>query len=286
MGLMEIPTATLDTKYTPKRKLDIVVSMFKENPGDVAKQLRKLKKSKALRGRELNFVIYVKSPDADITVIKSATGASLVEKIVNRGREGGTYLHHIIDKWDDLAEHTIFAQGDFHGFDHIYARLEDYFVPETGMLSLGFGHASCSCENCKDPWTSDDVWTRVPEIYSAVYEELCPPSKILLSYAGQFVVSARRIRGTEKRIYEHLKRILESDMEHWIHSDSRSSKFKLDQPDNPVFGHTLERSWMIMFKCANPILATTCPKLDQRRGAGDADDSCQCLDSAPASLNQ
>jgi hypothetical protein len=35
----------------------------------------------------------------------------------NVGREGGTYIKHIIDNYDNLSEHTAFLQG--HPFDHI-----------------------------------------------------------------------------------------------------------------------------------------------------------------------
>ncbi|RPA81075.1 TPT-domain-containing protein [Ascobolus immersus RN42] len=264
--------------YIPKRDLDIVMAMHHENVDTVAKQLKELKELKAFSGLKPHVIIYVKDGKETLDKIKEKTGADEVLDLVNRGREGGTYLTHIINRFDDVAKHTLFVQAEPHDFSKIKRRLEDYFKPEkTGMLSVGFGHASCSCDHCEDPWGGRDIWTRVPEIFSAVYGELCPPSKILLSYAGQFVASAKRIRAGEKHTYQHLKEVLESDTDHWIHGDPRAGRFN-DSPSAPFFGHSLERSWMIIMRCAEPRLADTCPRLSDVRAAGDADDKCQCLD--------
>jgi DNA-directed RNA polymerase subunit F len=41
-----------------------------------------------------------------------------IVKLENLGREGGTYLYHIIQNYDNLDEHTIFIQGN--PIDHIW----------------------------------------------------------------------------------------------------------------------------------------------------------------------
>lgn len=263
--------------YRGGRKFDIVVSMYQENQTKIAEELKEIKNLPPLQGLEPNIIIYVKDQDVDAEALKEAVGADVVKIIPNKGREGGTYLAHILDEWDNLATHTLFLQGDIHMFPQLSTRITDYFFPGTGVLSLGFGYSSCSCDNCQDDWGGDDVWYRVPEVYSAVTGELCPASKILMSYGGQFITSSNRIRSTEKHVYEHIKQLLESDMEHWIHEDSKTGKFN-DKVDNPYFGHTLERSWMILFQCFDPGLSATCPKLDSRRGPDDTDDTCQCVD--------
>lgn len=263
--------------YQPKRKFDIVVSMYRENQTKIAEELKEIRDLSPLRGLEPNIIIYVKDQQADAVAIKKKTGANVVNIIQNRGREGGTYLSHILDEWDNLAAHTLFLQGDIHKFPQLKKRITDYFVPRTGVLSLGFGYSTCSCDNCQDAWGGDDVWYRVPEVYSAVTGELCPTSKILMSYGGQFIVSATRIRSTKKQVYEHMKRLLESDKDHWIHEDSKMDRFN-DRPDNPYFGHTLERSWMILFQCSDPGLSSSCPVLNTRRQPGDTDETCQCID--------
>lgn len=35
-----------------------------------------------------------------------------VRRLANRGREAATYLHHLTTRWDQLAETTVFCQGD------------------------------------------------------------------------------------------------------------------------------------------------------------------------------
>lgn len=272
-----VPAKLTQLAYLGGRRFDIVISMYQENQTQIAEELREIKNLPPLQGLEPNIIIYVKDQDANLEALKEAAGADVVKIIPNRGREGGTYLTHILDDWDNLATHTLFLQGDIHMLSQLKARITDYFVPQTGVLSLGFGYSSCSCDNCQDDWGGDDVWYRVPEVYSAVTGELCPTSKILMSYGGQFIVSSSRIQLTEKHVYEHIKQLLESDKEHWIHEDPKMGRFN-DRVNNPYFGHTLERSWMILFQCFDPRLSVTCPKLDTRRGSDDTDETCQCVD--------
>ena len=163
-------------------------------------------------------------------------------------------------------------------------RINEFFVPETGMLSLGFGHNTCSCENCSDASGRGTVWNRIPQIYSAVYGELCPTDEdILLGFQGQFIVSAARIRGNTRRMYKHLLDLLVSNAKHWIHKDVRDEKIFSDDASDPYFGHQVERSWMLIFQCADPKLANTCSRLGMKRGgeAGKEVDSCQCVDAPP-----
>lgn len=273
---VETPGANL-AGYQPRGKFDIVISMYWENQTKVAEAIREIKELAPLQGLDPNVIIYIKDQDADVEAIKWGTGADVVKIIPNRGREGGTYLSHILSEWNNLAAHTLFLQGDIHNFEKIKNRITDYFVPTTGTLPLGFGYTVCECNECRDSWGGDEVWYRVPEVYSAATGELCPNSGILVSYGGQFIVSANRIRSTKKQVYQYIQQLLESDSDHWIHEDSRMDRFN-DKPDNPYFGHTLERSWMILFQCADPRLSITCPKLDTRREPGDTDEKCQCID--------
>lgn len=271
----------LDHTYNPQggMDLDIVVSMYKEDPVSVGQILDKFRNLEVFKTLNPRVLIYVKNKNANITMIKKRTGASSVELLPNKGREGGTYLHHILTEWDNLANHTLFIQGGVHEMKATMNRIQDFFMPKTGMLSLGFRHATCNCDSCKDPWTSPDLWPRVPEIYSAVYRETCQNNtSILISYAGQFLASAKRIRGTSKAIYKHLSDLVESDSEHWIHQDSHDARF-FDTMDNPYFGHTIERSWMIVLQCSEPRLAERCQDLNLRRVEGDSDDICQCIDA-------
>jgi hypothetical protein len=59
-----------------------------------------------------NIIVYNKGND-DLHIFPKEKQISLP----NLGREGGTYIHHIINNYDNLADHTIFIQGN--PVDHI-----------------------------------------------------------------------------------------------------------------------------------------------------------------------
>ena len=122
--------------------LDIVVNMYKEDPAEVGEMLARLRNTRVLKPLNARVIVYVKYQDANTTAIMRHTGASTVTVLPNIGREGGSYLHHILGQWDRLARHTLFIQGGVHELDLVVNRLEDYFIPNTGILSLGFMQTS------------------------------------------------------------------------------------------------------------------------------------------------
>ena len=147
------------------------------------------------------------------------------------------------------------------------------------MLSMGWMDV-CQCTRCTDSFDGSRVWTRIPEIYSAIHGSLCPEN-IVITYFGQFVVSRKRIRDNNKYMYGHLREVLLAEMDHWIHKDPKPDGFP-DSPNSPYFGHTLERIWLVLFHCESTKLTDTC-------GAGlgayfnpvsidDPITKCQCLD--------
>ena len=84
-------------------KTEIVIARYNEN----LDWLKKIKKSK-----DLKITVYNKGPD-DINVP--------FIKLPNIGRESHTFLYHIINNYDNLADQTIFCQGDsiFHSPDFL-----------------------------------------------------------------------------------------------------------------------------------------------------------------------
>ena len=84
-------------------KTEIVVARYNEN----LDWLKKIKKSK-----DLKITVYNKGAnDIDVPFIQ----------LPNVGRESHTYLYHIIHNYDNLADQTIFCQGDsiFHSPDFL-----------------------------------------------------------------------------------------------------------------------------------------------------------------------
>lgn len=266
----------LDSDYIPPKQLEIVVSMYKESPGAVRQLMSELRKIPLVNSSQPSLVLYTKDDTVNVTTLGVETGADHVEKLGNNGREGETYLHHILSRWDDLAKHTIFLQADIHNHYEFYPRVRDYFIEETGMLSLGFSGNTCNCNECGDRWGWSDLSTIIPDVYSQVYHERCDSKRILLSYKGQFIVSAARIRGVDRRVYEDLHKAL-IDGQSWAHQEPYLAG-RPDSLDAPFFGYTLERLWSTLFQCSDLDIATKCPTLlSGKRRWGSVED-CQCLD--------
>ncbi|KAI9055222.1 hypothetical protein LZ554_000186 [Drepanopeziza brunnea f. sp. 'monogermtubi'] len=184
------PTSTFDTAYVPAERFDIVVSMYKEDIASVKSMLTSLKHTTLLSTLKPRVIVYTKDPDQDLYALKKATGADIVERLDNTGREGGTYLWHIVNKWDELAEQTMFTQAHAHNMRELIPRINSYLVPATGMLSLGFTGVTCACGSCSDRWGWEDKWGVIPALYEKIYSQPCPRDEpILLSYKGQFVAT-------------------------------------------------------------------------------------------------
>jgi len=266
-----MPTS-LDLAYTPHADTEIVISMYREPLDFVNYLIASLKAIPSLSSAIIH--IYTKDEDANLDAIQRQTGADNVTHLANVGREGETYLHHIVYNWNSLAGHTLFVQGDVHNPREFFPRVRDYYDPEkTGMLSFGFSGNVCNCQSCGDRWGWSD--SMVYKIYEEIYPTgLC--SKVLLSYKGQFIVSARRIRGVSKTVYEQLLNALMMETS-WAHQEEYL-KGRKDSLNAPFFGFTLERLWNVLLQCSDLDVAWRCPTLlSGTRSGGDKGD-CQCFD--------
>lgn len=266
----------LDTDYTASSQLDIVVSMYEEEPETVRHMMLELTKIPIIASSEVRLIVYSKQDAVDTTKLKAATGADRAEHLQNRGREGETYLHHILNRWDDLGRHTIFLQAGIHNPREFYARIRNYFVPTTGMLSLGFSGNICNCNTCGDRWGWTDLSGVIPRLYADTYHKTCDSTPILLSYKGQFIASAARIRGNDRGIYKRLHEAL-IDRRSWAHQEP----YLQGRPDSlnaPLFGYTLERLWSMLLQCSDLDVAFKCPTMLSRTRRWGGIEDCQCLD--------
>ncbi|KAH8801510.1 hypothetical protein F5884DRAFT_712958 [Xylogone sp. PMI_703] len=270
--------AHLDSTYTsPPRRFDIVVSMYQEDPTSVIHALKTIKSIAPIKSLDPGVIVYTKSPDASPDILKSILKVDAVYKLDNLGREGATYLHHIVHNWDELAHQTLFIQANPHDIPDLVARIEDFLVPSTGMLSLGFAGVTCDCDTCADRWGWIDSFKTIPSLYYQLHNTTCSGQQVLLSYKGQFIASARRIRGIPREIYEDLLEALVST-EGWSH-DGNIVGDNWDRPDTPFFGYTVERIWSLLMQCSGERVAALCPSLLIGWRNGGKLDGCQCLDA-------
>ncbi|PQE16215.1 hypothetical protein CJF31_00011107 [Rutstroemia sp. NJR-2017a BVV2] len=269
-------SAHLDRDFVAESRFDIVVSMYDEDPTSVRQMLSSIKATKFLSTLQPRVVLYTKNPTSDLTELLVATGANIVERLDNVGREGGTYLHHITQNWDHLANQTMFIQAHAHNQRELIPRLDNFLVSNTGMLSLGFSGVVCDCEGCGDRLGWEDQWGLIPTLYKKLHDTNKCSERVLLSYKGQFVASASRIRGVPLDIYDGLHDAITSTSG-WSH-DPNVVGDNMDEPDAPYFGYTVERIWNLLMQCSNSRVATMCPSLlSQWRTFGRIED-CQCLD--------
>ncbi|QSZ35315.1 hypothetical protein DSL72_008184 [Monilinia vaccinii-corymbosi] len=195
------PNSTLvDSTYNASSPFDIVVSAYLEEPELIKSMLESLRKTAYLRSLRPNVILYTKDSEANVTALKDSTGANVVQSLENVGREGGTYLYHIVTNWDNLAENTMFIQAHAHNMRELLPRINSYLVADTGMLSLGFAGVTCGCSSCQDRWGWEDYGNVIPALHQEIYNQTCNSNTpIFLSYKGQFVASAKRIRGINSR---------------------------------------------------------------------------------------
>lgn len=263
----------LDMEYVPDRQVDVVISMYAEPLRDIKSLVKSLKAIPSLSHSTVH--IYTKEDSVDLALIRNATGASEVSRLPNVGREGHTYLHHIVDNWDSLAAHTIFIQGHVHNLREFFPRVRHYFDPHrTGFLSLGPLGNTCDCETCGDRFGWSDPLS-VQEYHQQIYSNsTC--GRVLLTYKGQFVASAKRIRGIDKSIWMQLKLAMEEQSNRVHQPDYLDGRD--DSLDQPQFGYSLERMWGMLMQCNSMQVARKCPTLLSRTRSGGNVGDCQCFD--------
>lgn len=175
---------------------------------------------------------------------------SHVTKLPNVGREGHTYLHHIIHNWDRLADVTVFLPGSSATSSTKYNKARwvaesalatrnsafpdqamHSLVEQEGDLKVTAYKSSDQKNAARNPETSLApsqhrplrVWLQahgLPDVDGATYH-------------GIFAVSRAHIRRQPREFYEQLIRDLEG------HS-------------SPEAGHFLERSWLSVFHPVPP----------------------------------
>lgn len=240
------PKLRLDTSNSSTSAIDIVMSIYREPTSHITSTLSLLTSIPSIGSAFPRLILYTKDPSTNLTLLQQQNNATKVIKLPNVGREGHTYLHHIISSWDDLAAQTFFLQASVHNPREFAARVGDYYTPQTGMLSLGFSGQSCECSNCGDRFGWQDHSGIVEETWKEVFNQTCAEQRVLLSYKGQFVASAARVRANERAMYEKLRDALQ-EPDNWAHGQ----EYLQGRPDSlnaPYFGYTLERLWSVIMQ--------------------------------------
>lgn len=188
--------------------IEIVIAVFKENIDWVK-----------LYNLEDKSIIYNK--------LKGRTFENKYKKIINLeniGREGHTYLYHIINNYDNLSDITIFTQGI--PFDH-----SNDFIKKINEISnidfnnkfMNLGHRLINITNyvCKH-----HQGIPIKEICDNLFINC--PNNFVFAPGAIFAVHKEKILSRPKKFYEKCIKDLENEI-------------------CPINGYVYERIWSLIF---------------------------------------
>ena len=187
---------------------------------------------------------------------KSAPEPSFeVEALENIGREGHTYLHHIVENYDSLKDITLFTQG--HVDDHIdltaLEMKERALKTEDGRVTT-FPHRAMELFKLWDgiPWGKYPCWAKwlspegtfmgkkAPKTPAEYFKEFFnnfghdgPPLCIGFQPGAIFAVTRETIHQHPKALYQHM-------LEELFLGDMKAI--------DPETGHYWERFWPAVFR--------------------------------------
>jgi len=159
-------------------EFDVVLSYYAEDVNFVARFIQYLRNLSTIKKLKSRIIVYNKNPKINNTYLQTILKADIVQQLPNLGREGGTYLHHIITNYDTLANHILFSQAGVEGItntglsDWFFNRLEKQFNSSVGYMPL-----------VENRWfTTFDCGVRpgeniqqLPELWGIIEQTLCPP---------------------------------------------------------------------------------------------------------------
>lgn len=156
------------------------------------------------------------------------------KQLPNVGREAHTYLYHIVNKYHDLADHTLFLQGNpmDHGLPDNLPNLNllssiSFNEPFIPLLRKQENYTYLKCDEYGAPHNN----LRLKEFASnhGLFDML-NITEFEFVQGAQFIVSRSAIHNRSLSTYQHL---LET----------------LSAPGDNISGHIMERIWKYLFKC-------------------------------------
>jgi len=161
-----------------QRQFDVVLSYYSEDIDFVAKYIRYLRNITSLKNVHPRFIIYNKNPKINNEVLKILLQADTIQSLPNLGREGATYLYHIIQNYYIIANHTIFSQAGVEGIndrglaDWFFDRLEKQFNSSVGYMPLVNNNMIVNYD-CGSHRTGN--FPRMTQMWAMLEHSLCPP---------------------------------------------------------------------------------------------------------------
>ena len=168
----------LNDSLSSHSDFDVVLSYYAENVEFVARFIRYLRNASTLKKRSSRIIVYNKNIRINTTYLQTILKADVVQQLPNIGREGETYLHHIIENYHALPNHILFCQAGVEGItdkglsEWFSDRLEKQFNSSVGYMPLvekpAFATFDCGIR-------PGENLPRLAELWGIIEQKLCPP---------------------------------------------------------------------------------------------------------------
>ena len=269
--LITIISTRVYDKFDNRPTLDVVYSYYNEDLKEFIHFSNVVYSSLKFKFK-INTKVYIKH-DIDENLynfFKYTAKVDQIEYLTNVGREGHTYLHHIVNNYNSssLSDKTLFLQAH-PGWPKMTFRRLTYVNTATGFISFG-PYTPSHCGH-----TTNFEFLQMNNIWKIFKGFDCPHGDVqTASWSGQFLVSKDRILENDKNAYVEMLNLISAPSDHPIYDETPSWWYPKNDPANPYIGHSLERSWPIIFNCNDLQLS------DENACAGDqyATKNCQCFD--------
>ncbi|CAF3333362.1 unnamed protein product [Rotaria sp. Silwood2] len=172
-----------------QNQFDIVISYYSEDIDFVVQYIRYLKNVSTIQKLNPRVIVYNKNPDINNEILKLLLEADIIQSLPNLGREGATYLYHIINNYHIIANHTLFSQAGVEGItnrglaDWYLDRLEKQFNSSVGYMPL-ITNSMITNYDCGLHRTGN--FPRMAQLWAMLEQSLCPPG-------GQAVSSIKQL---------------------------------------------------------------------------------------------
>lgn len=159
-----------------------------------------------------------------------------VVNIPNVGREGHTYLHHIITNWENLSDKIFFTQGKIS--DHKTFPMIDYLF-SNNLLTINL---NCNKTNCANMWGHVNFFGT---IYNNVERSRFTFGEWWDKYVKKPKPSYKNFKWSSGSIFSISKELIYQNERDYYANLLKT----LEHCNNPEEGHYIERSWYYIFNC-------------------------------------
>jgi len=167
------------TLLSSRNKFDVVLSYYAENVYSVRRFIRYLRNVSTLQKLQVRFIVYNKNSNKNNSYLRELLKVDIVHSLPNLGREGGTYLYHIITNYHSLANHILFSQAGVE--DNTNTNLTDWF---SNRLEKQFNSSVGYMPLVENKWITTfdcgekpgDYMPRLAELWGIIEQTLCPPN--------------------------------------------------------------------------------------------------------------